>query len=156
MAQRRRLRERPAVVAFFAHARGTSVPAQSFDGYAYYASNWGDWLLLVKTHFAHRLDDAVAIFVARQSFDQRGWRAVLDAVADERAHGPTSTWRLGAHHFQHSGKPNAGRWKVTRPSPGEAAAPKKKATAKTTSTEAPSKKASKASKKTASKKATRT
>lgn len=144
MAEGEHLRDRPAVVRWFAEFRNKTVPPCSFGGADVYASYWGDWLLLAKTHLPHRFDDAVAVWVERQGFDQRGWRAVLNVVADDKSVGTpspgkgTTTWRVGRHSFTHSGREHAGRWKVTRADDDAAPAVKKKNAKKTAAKKKPS------------------
>jgi hypothetical protein len=120
-----------AAVRFFA-SRGLVVDAVDWDAHAYYASAWGPWLMVAKRHFAPHLDDAVAVFVDRGGFDQRGWRAVLNEIADEKELGAKSSWRVGGWLFTHSGKERAGRWtaKLAASTTTKKATTKKKAATK--------------------------
>lgn len=71
-------------------------------------------LALARAAFANVYDDAVAAFLDIHQHSAARLRAVCDAIAEDKAAGPRTTWRIGAHTVTHSGKPTAGRWTFKR------------------------------------------
>lgn len=130
-----------AAVAFFVHVRGVTAPTLTIANTAnteHRTDDWARWLVFGKEHRPACYSRAVAGMFEDCKFNRVGLRQILDAVCDQKAEGPTTTWTLGDNLVTHSGKPDGGRFTL------KAAKPPKAATKKPATKKAATKKAAKA------------